>query len=70
MSRYRVAVALSSLWLMLEFAGCGRSSAAPGAGGNGGAGVASGLDQPGALLMPPAGGLPAELLPPGLQLQR
>jgi hypothetical protein len=72
MSAFGKRLALCS-WGVLLFiaAGCTRSDGASGAGGDGGAAaVSSALDRPGTLPVPPATGLPSELIPPGLQLQR
>ena len=87
MRRLLATIALTSpLWLLLTYAGCGKSSGAAGTGGTPGAGLggtvgaggpgagtgalASCLDVPGGLPAPPSGTLPCELIPPGLQLSR
>jgi hypothetical protein len=45
----------------------GGSGGVPGGGGSTGSGTAC-LDRPGELPRPPAGGLPCDLIPPGLRL--
>ena len=72
--RGAIVVLASSLCLPFAGVGCTNAGRAGGeAGPGGGAGTAAmvpGLDRPGALPRPPAAGLPSELIPPGLQLQR
>jgi hypothetical protein len=61
-------------WLALAATswGCGTSKPQPltgtgGAGGSGSGATTVGLDQPREFPRPPTGGLPSELLPPGLR---
>jgi hypothetical protein len=56
------------LALLLAAGGCGKAGGGAASGAGGQAATAACLDRPGALMTPPSGRLPCDLIPPPLHL--